>query len=324
MTLAVKHRVGLSIGGNDELTGTLDELTIHERNLSPEEIKILAARFDTRGEGFGRLVLPSGAAGSAPRMDLGALETTSAIAEAKSLVVNSLADSVDAFDGVTSLREAIAHANDTTFNGGDADGDGFARDTITFAPIAGGQTITLVGGELLITQSAIIDASTVSGPVTIDANGNSRVIKAINNSTSLELNTVNIRGGRTTTDGLIGGGGGIRFESIIGKLTLKNSDVVDNRTTGQIAHGGGVFTKGDLVVMNSNIYGNETEGAQALGGGIYADHRATITDSTIALNQTHGVFANGAGIFGDYITTITNSTIAGNIAYNALGAGIHW
>ena len=323
ITFSSNHRIGLSNTTGNPLTGTLDELTIHQRALSSEEIRVLANAFDSRGEGFDRVILPPGATGPAPRMDLGALETASALQEAKSLIVTTDVDSVDPFDGETSLREAINHANDPNFNGGDADGDGFTQDTITFAPLLGGKTISLIDGALEITQSAILDASTLFDKVTIDAGGNSRVIDVPAGSVDLELNNFRVTGGKTTTDGLDGRGGGIRFNPLVGTLKLTNTDVSGNETGGDIAHGGGVYAKGNEVqLLNSTIYGNRTLGGQAYGGGLYAKKRATITNSAIANNQTHGSFSGGAGLRGDYITTITNSTISGNVTHNGSGAGI--
>ncbi|MBR0226602.1 MAG: fibronectin type III domain-containing protein, partial [Thermoguttaceae bacterium] len=89
--------------------------------------------------------------------------------EPASTVVTSLADTVNAYDNVVTLREAITvYAND--------------GDTITFAPALKGGTITLGGSEIEINKSIKIDASalwdaTQDAPgITIDANSQSRIL----------------------------------------------------------------------------------------------------------------------------------------------------
>lgn len=60
--------------------------------------------------------------------------------------VTTVADVVNAGDGVLSLREAVAQANATA-----------AADTIVFAPSLEGQTLTLTAGELTLAQDTTID-----------------------------------------------------------------------------------------------------------------------------------------------------------------------
>jgi CSLREA domain-containing protein len=87
------------------------------------------------------------------------LSTGSAVAPAASLrsapqatfEVTTLADVVDANDGVLSLREAITLSNDTP-----------GLDTITFADSIRGGTIELTAGELTITESVAIEGNGVT------------------------------------------------------------------------------------------------------------------------------------------------------------------
>ena len=83
-------------------------------------------------------------------VDIGAFEAV----EFRSLIVTTTQDVVNADDGVTSLREAIAFAFTGLNNGGDADGDGLRADTITFdaSVFTGGENsvIRLTKGELSI------------------------------------------------------------------------------------------------------------------------------------------------------------------------------
>ncbi|MEP3480789.1 MAG: choice-of-anchor Q domain-containing protein, partial [Fuerstiella sp.] len=99
--------------------------------------------------------------GNGGTVDAGAIEL---IADSNPLVVDTTNHTIDTFDGVTSLREAIAYANDTLAgpNGdGDADGDGSSNDTITFAAGVGetfenGGAIT-IGSRLVLSSDITID-----------------------------------------------------------------------------------------------------------------------------------------------------------------------
>ncbi|MEO1152238.1 MAG: choice-of-anchor Q domain-containing protein, partial [Pseudomonadota bacterium] len=117
-------------------------------------------------------------------VDAGAVELQTQILtpETQSLVVTTTTDVVDAFDNETSLREAIAFANDATAGDmadGDADNDGNANDTITFDASLAGQTIVLTTGSLLIGSDISIDGDILGSDnkadITISGNGNSTV-----------------------------------------------------------------------------------------------------------------------------------------------------
>ena len=94
--------------------------------------------------------------------------------ETKSTVVTTLEDIVDEFDGLISLREAIAYAGE----------DGLGT-VITFDAAPAGGTIHLSGTELVITKPLTIDASayydtnTDQPGISVDAGGKSRVFIAL-------------------------------------------------------------------------------------------------------------------------------------------------
>ena len=137
-----------------------------------------------------------------------------------------------------SLRQAIFDAN---ANPGD--------DSIEFdASVFTGGSASLIGltaGELEITDTLTI-ADAVQNEVTIDAQGNSRVLNFTASTGDLNLEGLTITGGLTTGDNInfpdsTFSGGGIRFVSD-GTLSLLNSTVSENSTTGEDADGGGIFS----------------------------------------------------------------------------------
>ena len=128
----------------------------------------------------------------------------------------------------------------------------------------------------------------------------------------------------------MGHGGGIHA-SISGTLSLNNSTVEDNRSTGK---GGGIHQAygnsnrnlGRISLSNSTVSGNSTTGGGAQGGGIYANTgNVSLVNSTVSDNSTSGRSAVGGGIrsrLGD--VSLTDSTVSGNstAAYEAGGGGI--
>ena len=131
-------------------------------------------------------------------VDLGATELQADTFEAPSLVVTTLDDVVDAFDGQTSLREALAFANSVD----DADGVDGSNDTITFDASLAGGTIILAGTELSIASDVTIDGD-IDGDdkadITIDANGGSRVVDVTDGTSTLDA--LVITGGQSVLGG---------------------------------------------------------------------------------------------------------------------------
>ena len=153
--------------------------------------------------------------------------------EAPSFVVTTATDVVSGSDGLTSLREAITLANGTA-----------GADTITFgdgSAIVGGtnfidataDTITLLTGQLAITDSATI-TGTGTANLTVSGNNSSRVFN-INDGLTVANNAspaANVTlSGLTITGGSSNSGGGIFvFED---NLTLLDSVVTGNASTGK-------------------------------------------------------------------------------------------
>ena len=254
------------------------------------------------------------------------------LVEAPSLQVDTATDLVDAFDGDTSLREALALAQ----NG----------DTITFDAglflanndITNNTSIDLgtLSGQLVIDQGVTVAGDVNDdgiADVTIDGQGVTRVFDVQDNVTGVVLDGLVIENGQSAGTPV---GGGVRIGTgaevavtsthLIGNtgaragaianygtLTLKNSTLSGNRAI----YGGAIYNNGgNLTLANSTIQGNIADGA---GGGIYNNGgNLTLVNSTISGNRA--VYFGGGILNGFGSVTLANATISGNAA-NA-GGGI--
>lgn len=228
-------------------------------------------------------------------------------------VVNTPTDVVDPTDNFLSLREAITAAN--------AD---VAADTITFSTALIGQTIQVTAGRLLITNPLTITGRGALNTV-IDAQGNSGVFEASGTAGDLTFRGVTITGGRITASDTFGAG--INYEGF-GTLTVIDSEIRGNSTTGSNDRGGGIGSSaGDIVLIRSTVAQNSTSGVNSPGGGIASlDGDITLVDSTVSGNTTSGDSSGGGGIATlDGTIHLINSTVASNQTTGALsssGGGI--
>ncbi len=218
------------------------------------------------------------------------LALSAAPAFAATYTVDSATD-----DGIgVTLRDAINSAN------GDA-----TADTITFAAALSGQTITLAGTQIDITDTAslTIDASNLPNGITISGDNASRVFGVTENQ-ALTLNNLTITQGRTTVNSsgalncasgaTLTRGGAICAE---GDLTLIDSTISGNSTAGSGAHGGSFWARGTASLSNSTVSGNSTAGNYAAGGGFWVFADAILTNSTVSGNSTTGSNARGGGFY---------------------------
>jgi CSLREA domain-containing protein len=236
-------------------------------------------------------------------------------ARAASIVVNTAGDTVNAGNGLCSLREAITAANTNTASGPGAGecAAGSGADTISFA---GNYTITLSAG---FGQLPI-----VTSPITINGNGAANtVIRAhaspntatmrvfyVNSGGNLTLNRVTVRNGRCNGSCtlLVDSGGGILN---FGTLKVTSSVITANSAS---SLGGGIYSQlATLTVTNSVVRGNSADH----GGGIESSGTLTVAKSTFSGNSTPGL---GGGIDSSGTLTVTNSTFSGNSAFD--GGGI--
>lgn len=156
-----------------------------------------------------------------------------ATASAATVTVTNNADS-----GAGSLRDTIAAAT--------------AGDTIIFDASLDEATITLGGTKLTIAKNLIIDASALTGGITIDGNGASQVF--LISTFEVELRKLVITGG-----GNAAYGAGVESS---GDLTLTDCTISGNTCT---FRRGGIWSYGALTATGCTISGNR---ASDIGGGI--------------------------------------------------------
>jgi len=235
--------------------------------------------------------------------------------------VTTLADVVDAGDGVLSLREAVAEANAAP---------GF--DSITFADDLRGGTITLTEGDLVITDDLAIDGDPLDGgPSGITVNGGvfgdninqfglpgftpfsvTDAALSLQDMTILEASGIAVNGSdadlgleRTLVDSVVGPRGSTATGILLTAGTLALVDSTINGSSGETGTGIVMRDNADVIVANSAI----TDNAGEFGAGITGSGNLAIVDSTIAGNLS---LDGSAGIDLDGRLTIDNSTIAGN------------
>ncbi|MEO2045423.1 MAG: GEVED domain-containing protein [Pirellulales bacterium] len=141
--------------------------------------------------------------------------------------------------------------------------DSVGFDTITFDMTLEGGTILLAMGELKLTKTFTLDATSLVSGFTIDAQEGSRIFNITATSGDFTLAGFTLTGGTSSSLG----GGSIRSVTS-GHLTIDQSIITGNHTTGSAAQGGGVHASNGVTISNSTIGGNHTEGINGLGGGI--------------------------------------------------------
>ncbi|WP_133511414.1 right-handed parallel beta-helix repeat-containing protein [Candidatus Thiosymbion oneisti] len=219
----------------------------------------------------------------------------------------------NADNGAGSLRQAVLDANAAA-----------GADEITFADGLG--TITLTGDQLDITETLTITGPAAGQIIDGDkANRTGRIFGVTSNTAALTLENLTLQNAKTTAEGseddcskTAGRGGAI---CALGTLTLTNSTVSGNETSGNYAYGGGVYGSGAVTLANSTVSGNETSGDYGKGGGVYGSGAVTLTNSTVSGNETSGNYGRGGGVYGDGAVTLRDSTVSGNETSGDYGKG---
>ena len=197
-------------------------------------------------------------------------------------------------DGCT-LRDAVAAANADTGN----------VDTIVFA--AGITTVTLVDGQIPLTNSMVIDGT----GVTVDAssNGTDGVFEDDTAATSVQINGLTIENGTHTTGDHVGGG----FELQAGATLTLDSVTFSGNTASE--GGGAIYDNGTLTVDDSTFNSNTSTGTTSLtGGGAILmpnpDGTASISGSTFTGNGAE--FGGGIDSPSTATLNMSNSQINGS------------
>jgi predicted outer membrane repeat protein len=228
--------------------------------------------------------------------------------DAVPFVVTSTADV-----GPGTLRATIDQANAVT-----------GADTITFDAAVDGGTVLMGLGQMQITEAVTIDATSLAGGFTIDAQQQSRIFNiddlGVSNDFDVTIAGLTLTRGQTTGDNPTFivhtfSGGAIRSLST-GNLTIEQSTISDSHVSGNRTRGGGVFTRGEITFTDSTVSGNS---AMHTGGGIFTLEHVTLTDSTVSENSAGG---SGGGIYASGDVTLTQSTVSGNSS-NHNGGGIY-
>lgn len=215
-------------------------------------------------------------------------------------------------DGVCSLREAIANANNDN-TGQDDCTAGSGNDTITFNGVS---SITLVD------EISIISDIKIQGTVTISGNNATRIFKVSSSSGHLTLSDVTLQNGKSS------GAGGAILQDTSSNLDCDASTFKNNKAEGV---GGAISSSGTLNVQGCNFESNE---AGNDGGAIYKDSgfTLTVTGSNFVTNkagtdpqgsnQTDGG-SGGAIYVTSSFTTITGSRFNKNTAAsgNSINSG---
>jgi hypothetical protein len=222
---------------------------------------------------------------------------TIAVVETPSLVVTTNADVVNPFDGVTSLREALAYA--TTLSG---------PQTITFAPALSGQTILVTNGQLALNHNLTIDGSSLTNSIRLDGNHASRLF-SVAGGVNATLNALVLTNGHTTN----GNWGGAIFNA--GTLGLNYCTLAGNSGDSSV-YGGAIANQGPLTVLGCTFSGNSAGFSGAI------DNRSTCTLQNSTFYGNVAFAGNGGAIDNSFSATLSvlQCTFSGNSASGLGGA----
>ncbi len=213
-------------------------------------------------------------------IDIGCYE--SAYNDVPSTVVTTLEDVVDRFDGKTSIREALAIAQQTA-------------STVTFDSTLNGQTLVLTEGPLTITSDVGFNATGAN--ITLSADGESSIFDINVTSNTPDVADVWLTG-LTLTDGFTtASGGAINIES--GNVWLTDVNIYGCSAA---QYGGAIYAyDSELLLANCKIGGNS---AGYYGGVVNQYGRTVLQGSYIAENT--GTKQN-ADVWGYYPANFANS-----------------
>ena len=213
-------------------------------------------------------------------------------------IVTTVTDENNVVPGTgISLREALSAAS--------------FPDLITFAAALNASTLTLTNGQLSLTESLEVDASSLPGGITLSG-GNATRIMEIAAGKNVTLRSLSLINGRANAGSAPGNAGAGIFNNG-GTLTLAGVTLSGNTASNQ---GGGIYNTGSLVLNNCTLSGNTASvqgGGIANAAGILVLNHCTLSGNT-ATSQGGGLI-NVSGT-----VTLTNSIVAGNSSTNVQGS----
>ncbi|MEG4214283.1 Calx-beta domain-containing protein [Microcoleus sp. Pol14C6] len=250
------------------------------------------------------------------QVDANQNNTTVAIADSDTAVVNSNDSLTDYSLAEGSFRQALLNAN--AFAG---------NDTITFNLPAGAQTINLTGVLPEISSDVTITNSTGSSNLTVrrDTDGYYRIFK-VNSGVSATFDGFTIANGFISKDE--DGGGGIYNDG--GTVNLSNGLTITNCLASSL--GAGIYNNGGTVNATNSTFSGNGFGRYYIfpnepipsGGGIHNEGgTVNVTNSIFSDNYGYSGFATtrGGAISNNSGTVnVTNGTFSGNSAQE--GGGI--
>ena len=242
-------------------------------------------------------------------VDIGAVEGAVQSTPSQTYLVTSLDDTI-ADDGVLTFIEAFRAANANQPFGDAPAGSYDELDTIQFASTLTG-TILVDDGQLILYGDLSIEGPEAGG-ITFDATGQSRVFY-IQSGVSASFSGITITGGAVDYNG-----GGVYN---LGNLTLINSAIMGNSSSGRYGAGGGIYNLGFLFLSNSTLADNSSNGYDGAGGGIYNLGNLTIASSTFLNNSSNNFYNEGGGVYNAGYLTLAKSILSGNSANT--GGGIY-
>ena len=249
------------------------------------------------------------------------------VEEAPSLVVTTTDDTQSPYDGLTTLREAIAFAQTDGVN---------TPVTFDATIFATAKTITLYQSVIAISNS--VDLSGPAAGVTVNGRGQIGIFSISGGTVSLSMLTLangsvpSLGGAVDITTGAVvtitgctlrdntvrsftAGGGAIANRG--GDLTLKNCTVAKNSSNGGL--GGGILqTSGTLTVLNCTI--TQNAGGNGAGGGAYIQGGSATMGNCIVAGNTSGFDIVGvvASLGYNLIGNDTGTTFTGDTTGNQL------
>jgi hypothetical protein len=206
--------------------------------------------------------------------------------------------------GNGSLRQAVLIANN----------DGSAT-TITFAPALSGQTITLTSGELTLSSTVTIDASSLPAGIILNGGGANRIAH-IGVGSSVTMAGLTFTGGNGVGT-IFPGVGGAAY--VLGALTVSNCTFAANSAN----NGGGIYaeTGSSVTALACTFSSNAVSFA---GGGLSSEATVLVKECTFLGNTAAGAGSGGGAVnatAGNVSLVLDGCTITGNSAVNQ-GGGI--